>query len=318
MANVSATSPFNTGIVGTRKPLPIFKVFTYAILTLAALIYIYPFAFMVGKSLQNDFEANSTANILPTLGIQPQNYVDVINGSRELGISRQFGVFLRNTIILVAMSVIGQSLICIPAAYAFARMNFPGRDLLFGALLLTIFVPSIILLVPNLIIVTRVDQAFRGLTEWLQQNYNITISLRWLNNWPALVIPFLSNTFSIFLLRQFFKQIPDELWDAARIDGTGHLRFLFSVVVPISWSPILTTVLFAVVGVWSALEWPILVTSDESWRPIAVALQQFRGDGGTKLHLLMAASVVALLPIMLLYLVTQRSFTQGISTTGLK
>lgn len=318
MANATLANPAAQIVSGKRRPLPFFKVLTYAILTFAAVLYVYPFVFMVGKSFQNDFEANSTANILPTLGVNPQNYVDVINGSRELGISRQFGVFLRNTVILVLMSVIGQSLICIPAAYAFARMDFPGRDLLFGLMLMTIFVPSIILLVPNLIIITRIDQAFRGLTEWLQQTYNITISLRWLNNWPALVIPFLANTFSIFLLRQFFKQIPDELWDAARIDGAGHLRFLFSVVVPISWSPIATTVLFSVVGVWSALEWPILVTSDESWRPIAVALQQFRGDGGTKLHLLMAASVVALLPIMLLYVFTQRSFTQGISTTGLK
>jgi ABC-type glycerol-3-phosphate transport system permease component len=166
----------------------------------------------------------------------------------------------------------------------------------------------VILLVPNLIIVTRISQAFAAINP----------SLKWLDNWPALVIPFVANTFSIFLLRQFFKQIPDELWDAARIDGCGHLLFLARVVVPISGAALMTTILFAFIGVWSALEWPILVTSSEAWRPIAVALTNFRSEGGTKLQLVMAASVISLLPIMILYFFTQRFFTQGISTTGLK
>ncbi|MCC7210055.1 MAG: carbohydrate ABC transporter permease, partial [Anaerolineae bacterium] len=191
---------------------------------------------------------------------------------------------------------------------AFARMRFPGRDALFAILLLSIFVPSIILLVPNLIIVTRVSQFFEGIHP----------SLRWLNNWPSLVVPFLANTFSIFLLRQFFMQIPEDLWEAARIDGAGHLRYLRRVVVPISIAPIMTTVLFSFVGAWSALEWPLLVTSDESWRPISVALQQFRAEGGVLTHLLMAASVVALLPVLILYFFTQRLFTQGIAQTGIK
>jgi len=294
----------NTG--GAVGKISWFHVFVYLLLGAVAVIYILPFLYMLGKSLQTSFEANSTTNIIPTLGIQFQNYIDVLNGSEELG-ARTFGRFLGNTLILEGMSITGQTIICVLAAYAFARLRFPGRDLLFGMLLLTIFVPSIILLVPNLITVTFIHQFFRDNFGW-----------PWLNNWPALVIPFLSNTFSIFLLRQFFKQIPDELWDAARIDGAGHLLFLWRVVVPISLSPILTTILFTFVAVWSALEWPILVTSDASWRPIAVALYQFRGDGGTRLHLLMAAAVIALLPVMILYIFTQRYFTTGITTTGLK
>jgi ABC-type glycerol-3-phosphate transport system permease component len=234
--------------------------------------------------------------------------VDVLFGSPDVGINNRYIVYLRNTILLEILSITGQTAICVLAAYAFARMKFPGRDLLFGMLLLTLFVPSIILLVPNLIVVTRISQFFESIHP----------SLKWLNSWPALVVPFLSNTFSIFLLRQFFLQIPDDLWDAAQIDGASHLRFLMTVVVPISGAPIMTTVLFAFVGVWSALEWPILVTSDESWRPIAVALQQFRQEGGTKVNLLMAASMIAMLPILILYLFTQKQFTQGITTTGLK
>lgn len=283
-----------------------FRTLVYIILMFAAILYIAPFVWMLGKSLQTLPEANSTA-LLPTVP-QFQNYVDVLGGSREVGINNRFIVYLRNTILLEILSVTGQTFICILAAYAFARMRFPGRDLLFGMLLMTLFVPSIILLVPNLIIVTNISRAFA----------NIHPSLKWMDNWPALVVPFLANTFSIFLLRQFFKQIPEELWDAARIDGAGHLLFLFRVVVPISWAPIMTTILFTFVGVWSALEWPILVTSSDAWRPIAVALQDFRQEGGTYLHLLMAAAVIALTPVIILYFFTQRFFTTGIATTGLK
>jgi ABC-type glycerol-3-phosphate transport system permease component len=308
MADIALTTPAANLEVPQRKRRGIirFRYVVYVILTIAALAYILPFAYMLGKSLQNSFEANSTTRIIPSQ-LEFQNYSDVLFGSRQIGITRQFIVYLKNTILLEALSVGGQTVICVLAAYAFARMNFPGRDLLFGMLLLTLFVPAIILLVPNLIIVTQVSQFFE----------KIHPSLKWMNNWPALVIPFMANTFSIFLLRQFFKQIPDELWDAARIDGAGHWRFLWGVVVPISWSAIMTTVLFSFIGVWSALEWPILVTSDDSWRPISVALWQFRGDGGTVLQLLMAAAVIALLPIMILYLFTQRFFTQGFLTSGL-
>ncbi len=283
-----------------------FRVFTYVVLTLAALIYVLPFAWMLARSVQNDYESRSTT-LIPSQ-IVLQNYVDVLQGSNTLGISRQFSGYLWTTVKLEVLSVTLQTIVCVLAAYAFARIHFPGRDLLFGLFLMTIFVPSIILLVPSLIIVTNISKGFEAIDP----------SLKWINNWPSLVIPFLANTFSIFLLRQFFKQIPDELWDAARIDGAGHLRFLWRVVVPNSRAAVMTTILFAFIGVWSALEWPILVTTDDTWRPIAVALLQFRQDGGELTNYLMAASVIALIPIMVIYFFTQRQFTQGIVTTGLK
>jgi ABC-type glycerol-3-phosphate transport system permease component len=307
MAELTATHAPEIAAVGRPRRGPnVFRVVVYVVLTFAAFVYIAPFLWMVGKSLQNSFESTQ-ATLVPAVP-QWENYDKVLNGSREVGINNQFRTYLGNTLKIEVITVVLQTVICVLAAYAFARMRFPGRDLLFGMLLLTMFVPSIILLVPNLIVVSRISQAFE----------DINPALKWMDSWPALVIPFLSNTFSIFLLRQFFKQIPDELWDAARIDGTGHLLFLTRIVVPISWAPIMTTILFCFVATWSALEWPILVTSSAEWRPIAVALQQFRQEGGAYINLLMAAAVIALLPVMLLYLVTQRFFTQGVATTGLK
>lgn len=296
-----------------NRGLTPFRVLTYTVLTLAALLYIMPFFFMIGKSFMNSFEANNTPNIIPS-ELHPENYLDALGIGPTAGAQRNYGRYLFNTVMLEILSVSGQTIIAVLAAYAFARMKFPGRDLLFGIFLMTIFVPSIILLVPNLIIVTRISQAFEAFGKQL----NLPFSLKWMDNWPALVIPFLSNTFSIFLLRQFFKQIPDELWEAARLDGASHLRFLFQIVVPISRAAIFTTILLAFIGVWGALEWPILVTASDNWRPISVALQAFSTEGGEYTNLKMAAAMIAMLPILLLYFLTQKQFTEGIATTGLK
>lgn len=277
-----------------------FRVFTYALLSVMAVIYIAPFVWMVAKSFMNPVEANTSA-LIPSQ-LHPENYVTALTDNN-------FGQYFMNTVWLEVLTVGGQTVVSVLAAYAFARMKFPGRDLLFALFLMTIFVPSTVVLVPNLVLVTNISRAFEAIHP----------SLKWMNNWPALVVPFLANTFSIFLLRQFFRQIPDDLWDAARIDGAGHLRFLVQIVVPISRAAVISTVLFAFIGTWSALEWPILVTADNSWRPISVALQQFRSsDASDQTHLLMAASVIALLPVLLLYFVAQKQFTEGIATTGLK
>jgi ABC-type glycerol-3-phosphate transport system permease component len=280
-----------------------FRAITYIVLSLAAIIYIAPFVWMASKSLMNAFEANS-ASIIPSV-LHFENYATAL-------VDSNFGQFFWNSVRIAFLSITGQTLIALLAGYAFARMEFPGRDLIFGIFLLTIFIPETVLLVPNLVTVTRLNEAFQ--TGALR-----VFHLKWLNNWPALVIPYLSSTFSIFLLRQFFRQIPDELWDAARIDGAGHLRFLFQVVVPISRAAVLTTMLFSFVGTWSALQWPILVTDDNSWRPISVALQQFRSmEAGNNTNLLMAAAMIALVPVLIVYFFTQRHFTRGIATSGLK
>jgi ABC-type glycerol-3-phosphate transport system permease component len=119
-------------------------------------------------------------------------------------------------------------------------------------------------------------------------------------------------------LRQFFIQIPSELWDSAQIDGAGHLRFLGQVAIPLARPAILTVSLFTFIGSWNALAWPILVTSDPEWRPISYGLSSFVQEAGALVHLQMAGSVITILPILIMYLLIQRRFTEGIATTGLK
>lgn len=277
-----------------------------------------------------------TTNFIPlglneTLGLSERyvvtgglsHYVKVWNDSN-------FSEFFVNSVIITGLTVVLQTLFSIMAAYAFARIEFPGRNVLFSIFLITLFVPTMVVLIPNLLTVTWLDKfsldTFGPILDSIG-DFTGTLPIigkpkaehaAWLDNWPALVIPFLASTFSIFLLRQFFMQIPNDLWDAARIDGAGHIRFLFQIVVPISRAAITTVVLFTFIGTWDALEWPILVTNSDEWRPIAYALYNFRTDEGNDPQLLMAGAMIALFPVMVAYLIAQRQFTEGIATTGLK
>src|SRR5262249_37902994 len=157
----------------------LFRTLTYIVLSLAALIYVLPFIWMAAKSVMTLFEANSVA-IIPSQ-FHLENYVQALNDAN-------FGVYFWNSVRITFLSVVGQTIIAVLAGYGFARINFPGRDVLFYIFLLTIFVPDTILLVPNLVLVTNISHAFESINP----------SFAWINNWPALVVPYLSSTFSIF------------------------------------------------------------------------------------------------------------------------
>lgn len=280
------------------------------------------------------------------------NYV-VIGGAAhyiEAWDESNFSKYFFNSVKIVALTILGQTITSILAAYAFARIEFPGRNLLFSLFLATIFIPTMVVLIPNRQIVTNIHNFFTEDFPVKQDEWGITdarkaigdplydlvdavglenvlgdlfqvdgpIIWAWMDSWPALVVPFLASTFSIFLLRQFFTQIPDDLWDAARIDGAGHFRFLVQIVVPISRAAIVTTIIFTFIGTWNALEWPILVTFTDTWRPISYGLYAFTSEAGQDLNLLMAGSVITLVPVVIVYLIAQRQFTEGIATTGLK
>ena len=214
-----------------------------------------------------------------------------------------FGLYFENSLIIAALRVGGTLLFSLLAAYPLARMEFRGRDAVFTGVLATLMIPETVTIVPNFLTVT-----------WLHRNTPIA----WLNNWPALTIPFMASAFSIFLLRQFMRGIPGELWDSARIDGAGHVRFLLQIMLPLCRAPLLTVGMFTYIGSWNALAWPLLVTNTPDWRPISVGLQQFVSEAGAEVHLQMAGAVIATLPVLLAYFLIQREFTEGISMSGLK
>lgn len=270
------------------------QIIAYVVLTIGAIISLIPFFYTVSVSLMNLTEATSGAFLPGTL--QWGNYVEAWEEAN-------FSDYFWNTVQITAITLSGQVLFCTLAAYAFAQLEFPGKNFLFALLLSTLLLPEAVTWVPNFITVS-----------WLGRIGPIP----WLNNWPALTIPFMASAFNIFLLRQFFMQIPRELWDSAQIDGASHLRYLFQVVLPLSRAPLVTVILFGFLGSWNALAWPILVTTTPDWRPISYGLLAFLDEAGSLFHLQMAGAVITILPILFLYFFTQKQFTEGIATTGLK
>jgi ABC-type glycerol-3-phosphate transport system permease component len=220
-----------------------------------------------------------------------------------------FARYTRNSIITTLLTIAGVITTGTLAAYAFARMEFPGKDLLFTVYLATYMIPWTVIMIPDYLIVVGLEDFFKG-------TFGITNA--WYNNWTALTIPFMVNAFSVFLLRQFFAQIPNELFDAALIDGSGHLRFLTQIVLPISKAPLMSVVIFNGIWAWNSLQWPLIVTSTPDWRPITVGLSGFITESGAETQLIMAGSVITTIPILVLYFFTQKQFTEGIATTGLK
>jgi ABC-type glycerol-3-phosphate transport system permease component len=189
-------------------------------------------------------------------------------------------------------------------------MKFVGRNILFAIMLTTLMIPDIVTLIPNFLTVVWISRLSESIFGPLGA---------WTDNWPSLTVPFMASAFAIFLLRQFFAQIPEDLWDAARIDGAGHIRFMRSVVLPLSRAPLMTVITFAFIASWNSLQWPMLVVQSDTWRPIAFGLTKFvTSDAGDEFHLQMAASVIMIIPIVIVYFITQRQFTEGIASTGLK
>ncbi len=298
MASISATEQSAAAVAVAKKPYrrPIkwWNIIVYIVLILGGIMMLIPMYWTVAASFMTRAEAIATRWVPSELRVG--NYVDAWQEA-------QFSIYFLNSVIITAITVSGIVLFSTLAAYAFARMEFAGKNFLFALLLGTIFVPEMVLLLPNFLIVT-----------WLGRIGPIP----WIDNWPALTIPFMGNVFSIFLLRQFFAQIPNDLFDAAKIDGAGHLRFLFSIVMPLSRAALMTVIIFAFIGSWNALSWPLLVTHSADWRPIAVGLTNFIDEEQQRVHLQMAGAVITMIPVLLIYFFTQKQFTEGIALSGLK
>ena len=277
----------------TPRRVNVGKITTYTILIFGATLALIPFIYTVSVSFMNLTEATG-GSLIPS-SLHFDNYAEAWRQAK-------FATYIWNSVKITLITVTGQLIFCTLAAYAFARMNFPGKNLLFVLLLATLMLPEAVTWIPNFITIS-----------WLEN-----FGYAWRDNWPALTIPFMAGAFGIFLLRQFFQQIPEELWDSAQIDGAGHIRYLLTVIVPLSRAPLITLALFTFLGAWNSLAWPLLVTTDETWRPITVGFLAFLDDAGSQFHLQMAGSIISMLPVLIFYFFVQRQFTESIATSGLK
>lgn len=287
-------APRNKRDASASSQATTWKIFSYTVLIIGASISLIPFAWMVLKSMMSLGESLGST-IIPTVW-HPENFI-------QAWTEAEFSRYMINSVLITLITLSGELVFSIMAAYAFARLKFPGRDLIFAVLLSSMMIPGMVTMIPNLLTVT-----------WLGRVGPIA----WIDNWPALTIPFMGSVFSIFLLRQFFAQIPQELFDAAKIDGAGHIRILVQVVLPLSTAPVMVITVLSFIGTWNALAWPLLVTNSKDWLPISVGLLNFLSDEGSNLNLVMAGSFITIVPILVMYFFTQRQFTESIARSGLK
>ncbi|MDE2127768.1 MAG: carbohydrate ABC transporter permease [Armatimonadetes bacterium] len=276
-----------------RRVSPASAIGSYVLMVVAAAAAMTPFVWMVLVSLHPSHGAlPDPAHLLPK-HLQFANYSQVLHMD-----ATPFLRFLMNTLIVAVSVVCGQLLICAPAAFAFARLSFRGRDWLFYLFVASMMIPGQVTMIPAFLVVR---------------------SFGWLNTYWALIVPAISSAFGIFLLRQFFLTLPRELDEAACLDGCSPWATFWRIAAPLSSPALATLSVFAFIATWTDFFWPLLVTSTTGMRTLEVGLSLFKDAfGSTNWPLQMAAAVLVLLPVLLVFLAAQRFFVRGIALTGLK
>jgi len=271
--------------------IPAKKVFAYAILCIAAGVFLLPLFWMLSSSLKPEWQVLANPPVWLPNPPRWENY-------REALTYLPFGRYAINTLIISLGAIAGHVLSCTLVAYAFARLRAPGKDFLFLLVLSTLMLPYPVTMVPLFAI-------FNG--------------LGWIDTFLPLIVPaFFGNAFYIFLLRQYFLTLPPELEDAARIDGANTLQVLWRVILPISTPALATVVIFTFQATWNDFLQPLIYLQDQSHYTLTLGLNFFRGSFQVNWAYLMAASLVVVLPVVIVFFFTQRLFIQGIAMTGMK
>ena len=262
----------------------------HVVLMPLAAVMLLPLAWMLVTSIETLAESRHFPPTIVPSGIHWENYPNALD-------SAPFGRFFANSLVVTLASVAGNLVFCSLAGYAFARLRFFGRDVIFIVLLTTLMVPFQVTMIPTFLIVQHL-----GLV----------------NSLGALIAPNLVTPFGIFLLRQFFRTLPVDLEEAARIDGCSRLGVLFRVVLPLSMPALATLGIVTFLWTWNDFLWPLIAISSTDQSTVQLGLASFQGAHQTRWTLLMAGNVVALAPMLLVFVFAQRWFVQSIAATGVK
>lgn len=279
----------------------------YLILTAGAVTMIFPFLWMVLTSVKPESEIFAKTitlhNILPSHW-RWDNYVRAMQAA-------PFGRYFFNTVVVAVGGTSLMLIVSSMAAYAFARLRFPGRQAVFIALLATMMIPAQVTMIPSFIILRHIP-LFGG------NNLLGSGGHGWLNNFLGLIIPGAAGAFGIFMLRQFFQSLPTELEDAGRIDGASESVIFWRIILPLSKPALAALGTFSFTARWNDFLGPLLIMSDDSMKTLQVGLQVFQSQYTAQWDLLMAGTVVVTLPVILVFLLGQRYFVSGITLGGVK
>jgi multiple sugar transport system permease protein len=267
------------------------RAWVYAALAAGLVLMVGPFLWMLLGSVKTDAELRQ----VPPTWLPEQASLD---NYRELFERLDFTTYFTNSVVVAATVTVGNLVFCSMLGYALAKLEFPGRRVLFVLVLGMLMVPGMVIFVPLFVIVSNL-----GMT----------------NSYPGLILPYLAGPFGVFLMRQFISGIPDELIDAARVDGAGEWRIFSTVVMPLCGPALATLAILTFLTSWNNFLWPLVVAQTEDMYTLPVALALYAvGQNATRYGLLMAGSVVVVLPIIAIFLLLQRHFVRGIATTGIK
>ena len=270
------------------------QILTYGFLLIMAIIVIFPFYFMIISSVKTmDEYRRSIPTLIPQI-LDFQNYVEVFS-SDDL----KLGQLFFNTVFVGVVSTILSLVITVLSAFAFARLEFKGKNALFGALLATMMIPG------ELFTIT---------------NYQTVSTFGWIETYTVLIVPFLVSVFYIYLLRQNFLQIPNELYLAAKVDGTSDLKYLWKVMIPLALPTLISITILKMMGAWNSYMWPRLVANDDAHRLITNGLRTAftNAEGVTDIPVQMAAVAVVSLPLFLVFVFLRKYIMKGVSRSGIK
>lgn len=263
-----------------------------AALLAGAVVMVLPFLWMVSSACKPPGEINR----LPVTWI-PQDVSCAANLQELYDTSPNFTRYLLNTALMTVGRTLGQLVTCALAAYGFARYRFPGSDVIFALLLGLLMVPFQAIVIPEYLLIRQ---------------------LGWLDTFAAIIVPGAFSAFALFLLRQAFKQIPLELEEAAEIDGANPLQILWRITLPLSTPALAAFVVITMQAAWNDFLWPLVATSSPETRVVTVGIALLQGERDTPWNLLMMGSFLAILPMLVLFVLMQRYFIEGISMSGLK
>ena len=280
-----ARAPRSRRRVDRTRPAPLSQI----LLTVVLIIILIPFIWMISTALKPAAEVFASPPTLIGSQLRFANFTEAWSYV-------PFGRYMINGMVV---AVLGTLLVCVTsilAAYAFARLEFRGRELVFLLYLITLMVPQEVMIVPMFI---------------LMQQFG------WTNSYQALILPWAFSAFGTFLLRQFFLNIPKELEEAALVDGANRMRILLAVVLPIARPAVAVLAVFTFINYWNSFLWPLIITNSTDRFTVPVGLNGFLGQQGSQWHLLMAASTISMLPTVIMVLLLQRHLVRGIALSGL-
>ena len=262
----------------------------YFLLVIFAIITVFPFYWMISSSLKSGFEVIQTPPTMLPENVMWSNYSTAFSMA-------PFGRYFINTIIVTVLSIVSTVVISILSAFAFSHLEFKGRDLIFSIFIASMMIPGEVLIV---------------------NNFKTISNLGMIDTYTSLFIPYAASVLYIYMLREFFLTVPKQLYYAAKVDGAGDWKFLWSILVPIAKPSIITISILVGINSWNAFLWPLLVTNNENMRVLATGLTAFQSDAGNQYELLMAASSIITVPIVGVYVFLHKKIMNGISLGGTK